>query len=281
MSSGMESNAIMLWLVGASSAFGLKLLSSIDDVIWLAPFLTSNSTWNVRLQNSVVYTVVCLIQTFIAMVIAYSGQEAVDALRGNQKNVWSTGRILTVAAGSLLAAYSVKLAYEYFTDDENDDNNEECIELESGADSSGKHDNATHIMCEEESAVLVAKESNGKRPRTLSNCRTESRELITHSASSSDRGGSRDNGRQQTLFIIAFLGSVDDLTLFVPMLVGKSFDIVQLMLGAFVATTAIVAICMFIGLCKPIANCLSSIPLAAIVVVFATMLLVKGFFFDA
>mmetsp|Transcript_43402 Transcript_43402/g.68732 ORF Transcript_43402/g.68732 Transcript_43402/m.68732 type:complete len:279 (-) Transcript_43402:398-1234(-) len=278
MSSGMESNAIMLWLVGASSAFGLKLLSSIDDVIWLAPFLTSNSTWNVRLQNSVVYTVVCLIQTFIAMGIAYSGQEAVDALRGNQKNVWSTGRILTVAAGSLLAAYSIKLAYEYFTDDENDDNNEECIELERGADSS---DTATHVVCEEESAVLVAKESNDKRPRTLSNSVEESRELITHSTSSSDRGGSRDNGRQQTLFIIAFLGSVDDLTLFVPMLVGKSFDIVQLMLGAFVATTAIVAICMFIGLCKPIANCLSSIPLAAIVVVFATMLLVKGFFFDA
>jgi hypothetical protein len=280
----MEENAIALWFLGMTSAFGLKLLSSIDDVIWLAPFLTSNSTWDVRLQNSLIYTVVCLIQTCIAMVIAYSGKKAVDALLGANKKIWSTGRILTVAAGTLLALYSIKLAYEYFTDDGNDDKEEECVELErgAGAEGAGNHDNAAHNSCEEESGVLVARQSDEKKPRPLSTSRAQSRELINTPASHPSRGGGSmaDKGRRQTLFVIAFLGSVDDLTLFVPMLVGKSFDIVQLILGAFIATSAIVAICMFIGQCKPIADCLSSIPLAAIVVVFATVLLVKGFFFD-
>merc|ERR1719424_1296679 len=88
-----------------------------------------------------------------------------------------------------------------------------------------------------------------------------------------------DKERSQTLFVIAFIGSVDDLTLFVPMLVGKGFDFVQLMLGAFIATVLILSFCICIGMCKPIADCLSKIPLAAIVIVFATVLLVRGFVF--
>merc|ERR1719198_1390366 len=85
------------------------------------------------------------------------------------------------------------------------------------------------------------------------------------------------NAKSQTWFVIAFIGSVDDLTLFVPMLVGKSFDIVQLMLGASCAAVTIVTICLFIGLCKPVADLISKIPLAFIVLAFAVMLLIKGF----
>ena len=33
--------------------------------------------------------------------------------------------------------------------------------------------------------------------------------------------GSKEVAQTQTLFVIAFIGSLDDLTLFVPMLVGK------------------------------------------------------------
>merc|ERR1711988_309196 len=82
------------------------------------------------------------------------------------------------------------------------------------------------------------------------------------------------------LFVIAFIGSVDDLTVFVPMLVGKAFDLVQLMLGAFIAASAIVLICLFVGLCKPIADCLSAVPLALIVAIFSAVLLTKGFMMD-
>merc|ERR1719183_1529979 len=89
-----------------------------------------------------------------------------------------------------------------------------------------------------------------------------------------------DKERSKTLFVIAFIGSVDDLTLFVPMLVGKGFDFVQLMLGAFLATVVILTFCICIGLCKPIADCLSKIPLCLIVICFATALMLKGFVFS-
>merc|ERR1719265_2894598 len=89
-----------------------------------------------------------------------------------------------------------------------------------------------------------------------------------------------DKDRQQTLFVIAFIGSVDDLTLFVPMLVGKGFDLAQLMLGSFLAVSVILTFCICLGLCKPIADCLAKIPLALIVIIFAVSLLLKGFVFD-
>merc|ERR1712150_247994 len=88
------------------------------------------------------------------------------------------------------------------------------------------------------------------------------------------------SGRTQALFVIAFLGSVDDLTLFVPMLAGKGFDLAELMAGGFIAASVIVLVCVFVGLCKPVADFLSSVPLVAIVVTFASILLVKGFNMD-
>jgi len=81
--------------------------------------------------------------------------------------------------------------------------------------------------------------------------------------------------------VIAFIGSVDDLTLFVPMLVGKGFDFVQLVAGALAAAFCIVVLCVFIGRCKPVADCLSKIPLCFIVIIFATVLLMKAFVFDS
>merc|ERR1740129_28389 len=86
--------------------------------------------------------------------------------------------------------------------------------------------------------------------------------------------------RARALFTMAFLGSVDDLTLFVPMLVGSEFDAIQLVIGSFIAASFIVLLCVFIGLCGPVARCLSLVPLVLIVGVFAVVLLTKGIFFE-
>eukprot|EP00545_Synedropsis_sp_CCMP1620_P011895 CAMPEP_0119013220 /NCGR_PEP_ID=MMETSP1176-20130426/8187_1 /TAXON_ID=265551 /ORGANISM="Synedropsis recta cf, Strain CCMP1620" /LENGTH=348 /DNA_ID=CAMNT_0006966289 /DNA_START=119 /DNA_END=1165 /DNA_ORIENTATION=- len=99
--------------------------------------------------------------------------------------------------------------------------------------------------------------TTSKPPRTL--------------ASSSDK-------QSRSLAVIAFLGSLDDLTLFVPMLVGKAFGIVELILGAMIATLAIIVICLCLTQCQFVANVLEKIPLVAIVSVFCIVLLTKGIF---
>merc|ERR1719220_1280516 len=88
-------------------------------------------------------------------------------------------------------------------------------------------------------------------------------------------------GRSRSLFVIAFIGSLDDLTLFVPMLVGKAMGPLEVVIGSFIAALMIVVLCVCVGLCKPIAKCLNAVPLVCIVGAFATFLLVKGLCFTS
>jgi len=227
----------------------LKLGSSVDDVLWLAPFLTSNVTRAMRIQNSMIYVGVCMCQTVAAMLIAFSGEEVVKKITNHSKHAWSADKILTVGAGTLMALYAMKLAYEYIQElkEQKEAEQEDTLELGRGA---------------EKKALTSGSDAEGT------------------DASSSSLDAPPDNsagkGRQWTLFVITVIGSMDDLTLFVPMLVGKGLHGVELMLGALIAASAIVCLCVFVGLCKPIADILSSIPLALIVSAFAVLLLVKG-----
>jgi len=278
-----------MWLAGLAAAFGIKLSSSIDDVVWLAPFLTANSSVTIRTQNACIYTAVCLTQTLVAMLIAYSGRAAVRVLTGGAKDAWSTEKILTVSAGCLLSLYSIKLSYEYY---------QECMEPEeAGAENEnpegGSYAKVATTEGEDDGKPVYDSGRGGGKwccasgapadveaGKPLSNREMVPGMEIDGPEKAQEEIDKADKERQQTLFVIAFIGSVDDLTLFVPMLVGKGFDIVQLMLGAFLATALIITFCICIGMCKPVADCLSKIPLAAIVIVFAVVLLLKGFVFD-
>lgn len=268
----------MLWLAGLFSAISIKLCSSIDDVVWLAPFLTANSSMHFRMQNACIYTSICIVQTITAMIIAYCGDTAVKWLTADHKDAWSTEKILTVGAGTMLSLYSIKLMYEYI---------QECAEGDAEDEANGSR--ASRDKCEgahENSVTTEDSDSPGDVELAKKPFRASSRQI----SRSEDRPGeigyayedpsAKEKERQKTLLVIAYIGSVDDLTLFVPMLVGKGFDLVQLVCGAVAAASFIVSICLFIGQCKPVADCLSNIPLFAIVVVFAVVLLVRGFIMD-
>jgi hypothetical protein len=260
-----------MWFAGLASAIAIKLTSSIDDVVWLAPFLTSNVSSAAQVSNSTIYISVCLIQTLVAMFLAYSGNSAVTWLLRDQKDAWSSDKILTVGAGSLLALYAIKLAYDYFTESEEEESKPEETELKEYAEvAQAEPEEHGFSLCCVKSAPDAEKINDPSEPDAEKGMKPTSEEK---------EGGAADRGPSQ-LFIIAFIGSVDDLTVFVPMLVGKAFDLAQLMLGAFIAAAAIVAICLFIGLCKPIADCLSSVPLALIVAIFSAVLLTKGYMME-
>jgi len=301
-----------MFSAGPLSAIAIKLTSSIDDVLWLAPFLTTNVNSTVRWQNAVIYLSVCMIQTVVAMIIAGSGSEAIAWMTANDKHAWSTDKILTVIAGSLLAVYTVKLTYEHFYGDDDaesvdegktnsvdSERNEETAsiskditaasEMELGLPcllaSKGVAQNSTLLEKDgfhEMKFHDVSLNSTGFHDASLSpNSRQmqENKRLIIESPTQDDdvqNNLSADKKRQQTLFMIAFIGSIDDLTLFVPMLVGQGFDWLQLMCGAAMAGSTIVMLCLFVGLCKPVADFLASIPLALIVGSFSMVLLTKG-----
>merc|ERR1712048_987010 len=116
--------------------------------------------------------------------------------------------------------------------------------------------------------------SNGTRSSSLEKSEQQS-DQDQH-----EKDGQGEQRSCQKLFAIAFIGSIDDLSLFVPMLVGKGFGGTQLILGALIASIMLVLMCLAIGLCKRVADCLAKIPLACIVYAFAASLLVKGILMD-
>lgn len=254
-----------MWLYGLFSAICIKFFSSVDDVVWLTPFLISTLSPTLQLQNAAIYTSVCLVQTFVAMTIAFSGEKTVDYLLSNKQDAWSADKVLTVVAGCLMALFGAKELYNHFYGDDGDS------EDIGGNPSNGSPRDLTEDKLAQSRVLTddVPKERDGGIESGLEIEQPE------HQRNTSDRGRGPFK-----LFQIAFIGSVDDLTLFVPMLVGKAFDPVQLFFGSLSAACCIVSLCIFIGLCKPIANVLAVIPLWFIVITFAVVLLVKGAMMD-
>jgi len=328
---------VIQWLGGVGAAISIKLSSSIDDVVWLAPFLTSNVSNGQRVTNTAIYITVCLVQTAIALVIAYSGNKVVHYLTSGAKGIWTTEKILTVFACSLLAIYSVKLTYEYFTEEDEDSTEEDKNDAnkyqkpshqETEGDPNARQLSSRKRQVEIEHAVDLEaggapRQTQGGGPPSARNIQRGETEAAAGGVPPPvDIQGMKDNGstgpggerrpsarlligslevepgnpqnatggaapaperrekteknQSMTLFVIAFVGSVDDLTLFVPMLVGKGFDIVQLITGGFIAASTIVLLCIFLGLCKPVSDFLAKIPLALIVICFAIFLGIKA-----
>jgi len=273
MDTGQVAKIAAQWCSGMVMALGLKLSSSVDDVVWLAPFLTSNSSVAARLQNSAVYIGICLVQTIVALCIAALGQSAVDKLMAGIKHAWSAEKLLTVCAGILLAVYSIKLLRDYI---------KEMNEEEETTTAESLKENGNTAVAAEEGKLkeMESRNTTDESVETAEEVYQPLNQEPEKEGTSDCKTKEVDEKRQQTLICIAFIGSVDDLTLFVPMLVGKEFDIIQLCMGSFIAASSIVAFCVFIGLCKPIADCLSKIPLFVVTIAFAIILLAKGFFSD-
>lgn len=232
-----------LFLAGVSAAISVKLASSIDDVVWLSAFLTPNIPVTERTLHAAVYLGICLVQTLLALIISTGGEAALNRIIAATNSNMSADKALTLIAGVFLLLYTAKLWKEY-----QEDQSDEASENEGFAPVAQDDDQESANSSE------AGKEENDQ-PSPAHRAR---------------------KSRVQTLMVVAFLGSLDDLTLFVPMLAGKSFGIVQLVLGATISASIIVSLCIFITLCKPVSELIQKVPLVAITAVFAALLLIKG-----
>ena len=85
-----------------------------------------------------------------------------------------------------------------------------------------------------------------------------------------------DTSSMRTLIVVAFCGSLDDLTLFVPMLAGGAIGPLALVTGALAATALVVVLCLFLNLFSRVSDCLQKIPLVAITSCFFVYLVLKA-----
>mmetsp|Transcript_26696 Transcript_26696/g.64049 ORF Transcript_26696/g.64049 Transcript_26696/m.64049 type:complete len:272 (+) Transcript_26696:317-1132(+) len=260
---------------GSAAAIAIKLTSSIDDVLWLSAFLIPSLSPRQRFQNALTYACVCLLQTVLAFFISTFGEKAVEKITEQLGIHMSVDRILTLIAGAILLVYSIVLGVEYYKENY-------------GEDEKGEYDAIELSELEEgsEGEMQVAGQASGET--TTCTEEDEENEDITETAIATNEAITEDDDpspplssdkKSGSLALIAFIGSLDDLTLFVPMLVGKAFGILELIIGATIATLMIIAICLLVTKCQIVADALERVPLVAIVLVFTAVLLTKGIIF--
>ena len=285
-----------LFAAQAAEAFVLKTASSIDDVLWFAKFPTRERSRVERGSNIFVYCVICLLQTMLAFLIARSGEEALDAWV--HLHHFSSERLLTCIAAGGLGLYSIKLLLEEFEeremccyatkegheqtptsekkpfpskksiDDEDDVNGVEMLEVRSeGSDDSPPR----------------AARAEGSDEKPTASPLHETLEDVDLEANDSgdddeddDEEEEMDTSSMRTLVVVAFCGSLDDLTLFVPMLAGGAIGPLALVTGALAATGLVVLLCLFLNLFSRVSDCLQKIPLVAITSCFFVYLVLKA-----
>jgi hypothetical protein len=229
----------------------------------------------------------------------------------------SSDRVLTLLSGSALFIYSIVLGFEYYNDiygDDDDDDDAEyaVVRVASSTDDSENTANTSEHLggCEEGTIEAAYTASSFEAPQHDDDEVATGFSMIEEAPSSTldisdvrivgilpmeiDQNYEEAHGdttrsskpplppsdkQSRSLAVIAFLGSLDDLTLFVPMLVGKTFGIFELIVGAMISTFAIVIMCIFLTRCQMVADALEKVPLVAIVSIFCIVLLTKGIFF--
>jgi hypothetical protein len=277
--------SLATFCAGVSAAIAVKLASSIDDVLWLSTFLTPHVSKTARIHNAMTYTGVCLLQTCFAYILSQFGQSVVDdLLGGSDSERMSTDRLLTLISGSALFFYSIVLGIDYYQ--ENFGDNGELyknVDVDVSIDSTDSFEDiegnneVAHDPPSISRALEIAepKSSNGVGVLEIESCPEHENDQEDDDVAAPPSY----TKKSRSLAIIAFLGSLDDLALFVPMLVGKTFGILELIVGAMFATFMIVIMCVFLTRCRIVADLLEKIPLAAIVFTFSVILLFKGIVF--
>jgi len=307
-------DALLHYFAGTSQAVSVKLLSSVDDILWLSTFLTPNLSIKTRINNALVYTAVCLLQTCLAFLISTGGEAAIDELLKKHfgENRVSSDKLLTLISGTVLGIYAVVLGVTYYQEEiigRNDEdvgynsiplydatnnaakNNEENVTVETVGDgktslilgeNSGTPKTEFEFDVFRSCSLSSEEETNAKNDSTKIEPfqididyrpdvgKIDLKELTMKEENESETSSS------SSLFVIAFIGSLDDLTLFVPLLVGKTFHIFELISGAMIAVLIILCFCFFLVRCKIVSDFLQKIPLCVIVLIFSIIILVKG-----
>lgn len=208
-------------------------------MVWLVPFLTIKNRRKVVTHVSI-YLWVCLLQAILALAIAQGGVAALDAMTGS-KNGWSSDKILSVGAGACLFVYGLWLAWEWWVESQEEDDDDGDGDCDVDEVEGGEKDEESRKLMEgdtdygsKKGSEVVVDEVAGKEGQQgdagLSGfCEKLCGGTDGDDAKSIGQGkkGSKERSTN-SLFIVAFLGSLDDLMLFIPMLVGKAVNWLEL-----------------------------------------------------
>jgi len=242
----------------------MVLVTTLDDAVWLVPFVVRQRSRVVAALHATVFcaTLVGMAATVsIATVLLEQHSLAAVALRDD--TVWTTALGVTLCWS--LATF---LWYRSMRK---------------------RQRQREHLLAQQRDDSFSAVSMISDHPDN--NIQTEVDPLLlvvdTTTATTKNGGDGRDNDRRDhhnhdaifrpwMVISLTFLGSLDEISYFPSLLLGGIFTPAELCLGTLVAAlTMVVVVVVFLRPCQPLMEALDKIPLYAIVSLFATLLTVE------
>ena len=305
---GQEASA-GVWVLAVLASVLTKLTSSIDDVVWLLPFVAgSHRTTNMWRAAQYVATMVGVAGA--ACAVAVAGDQAIEALV-DEDSEWSSQvalparhtrahalsassvsepyrlrrrqRVLSLAAGAMLSLYSIKLFREWLA------------ERREAREEAREEPAAASTATVELQVVSDAQEPAGARDKEAPSCDKDSTPApaATTDAPTDDPTDAPTDApidapaappapaapasTARRLLVVSLMGSVDDFAVFVSLMLARTFSAPQLLLGVGVGSVLVTSFCLFASLFEPVVRAISLVPLFAIISAFAAYTFVEAF----
>ncbi len=147
------------------------------------------------------------------------------------------------------------------------------------AEESRKNNTSVPTSSEEEEELIAVKDNDVGYGSVDNKESIEGSSLEEGSASSSSSSLPKECSKlgPATVFSLALMGALDEVTYFPSLLIGGTFTGLELSVGAFVSCSVIlIVITCLLGTFQPLLELMDKIPLYAVVALFATILTIEA-----
>jgi len=251
--------------------FFIKLATSLDDLVWLSPFvaIAQAGATHVTIQVSFIYGGICLLVSLEALALAAGAH----GLTVRVTDPDTASRVLNIVGGLCIAAFAYM---EWRSDD--DENYEEKEDEEDGiADHEAEVVTGGGLYGSlEAAATTTSLLENGSMQSTQ-----QSNHDHHHEVEESDQIAGRRYQRHILidLFVVGICGTLDTLAVFFSVLMSQNPSrkmILPVLIGSVAAAALILLLAYSITLCRPLARCMTRCPLWALMCLIAVYILLSG-----
>eukprot|EP01084_Bolivina_argentea_P285284 489185_1 len=234
------------------AAIVTKLSSSVDDIVWLIPFVSpTNKTFKKQLCMALMYLSVMCLVTLTAISCAIAGKKILELILNNNQSFWTAESILGLASGIILFLYSIWLFYDWHKErQEQKDNTKDSNDIKATQLPSESTLQSDAGMNVNDTELVVLTESKKQSEPELANVKE-------------DDISDEYNGNKITvprLIIVCILGSLDDFAIQCALLLGEAFLWYQLLIGVFIGSLIVVIFCVSIGYVQSIVKYIEMVP---------------------
>lgn len=289
-------SVFLLILAGALT----KLTSSLDDVVWLLPYLvTAEKDKQKRgrrliskkqLVNSAKYVAAMLFVVTCAIGVVLGAGSMLEAILG-EESYWSAERVLMLCSAIMLTLYTCKLIKESIDEarEKSEDCDEESAERQTNPVTTERFEISPSAATDEielsipnlrrvtsrqsadvfhEALVSFADEVRTTQPEN--EMPPDSRQDAEQSKMTLDTVKNERSGKHKSsLLSVALMGSMDDFAVLTSFLMSGTFLWWQLLVGNLVGSLIVVGIVLSAGQLTFVVRFMSFIPLYVIIGTFS------------